>query len=321
MDFVVNSIESEFVIERLLGEGGCAVIFAMRSIATQEVYAAKLLPAYNALLRTQSLKELIIWRDCSQHENIIDLHAVYENNLGFHSLLLQRFNQRRASQRLGLFPAGDYYIALMPIMAGGDLFDYATKTRVDEETVCVIAEQLASASTFMHSLGWAHCDLKLENVLLERHPSQGIIIRICDFGFARAFDDELPACGPQYTVAYAAPEILASLTTRAKYGSACDMWAIGVMLFTIYAQHYPFEGLQTEAGYKNHATFTPHHRKCLAAGSYSFEASGFQRASTFALAAISALLKVESSARLTAKQLLEHEWLSEPIRVPFFLIE
>lgn len=57
---------------------------------------------------------------------------------------------------------------------------------------------------YLHDLQITHRDLKLENMLIDRHNN----IKICDFGFVRqCTDNELSKtfCGSK---SYAAPEIL-----------------------------------------------------------------------------------------------------------------
>ena len=63
---------------------------------------------------------------------------------------------------------------------------------------------MADAVKYLHELQITHRDLKLENMLIDRHNN----IKICDFGFVKqCTDNELSKtfCGSK---SYAAPEIL-----------------------------------------------------------------------------------------------------------------
>lgn len=128
----------------------------------------------------------------------------------------------------------------------GDLFNYLTKRgKIPTDESLKIFVQLVGAVYYMHRNGCCHRDLKLENVLLDHKLN----IKLSDFGFSReiplanansnkgrrgkAFLTEI--CG---TEAYMAPE----LVKRIPYsGIKIDIWALGVILYTILCGHMPFD--------------------------------------------------------------------------------
>ncbi|XP_034532002.1 LOW QUALITY PROTEIN: serine/threonine-protein kinase MAK-like [Notolabrus celidotus] len=86
--------------------------------------------------------------------------------------------------------------------------------------------QILRAVAFIHQQNIIHRDIKPENILI----SQGGVVKLCDFGFARTMTT--PADGGVYTdyVAtrwYRAPELLVGDT---KYGKPVDVWAVGCLL-------------------------------------------------------------------------------------------
>lgn len=96
-------------------------------------------------------------------------------------------------------------------------------------------KKLAKAVNFLHFQGIFHRDLKLENVLVNELRE----IRIIDFGFAKKarFDEKLSDfCG---TLPYMAPEIVDKIPY---FGGPADVWALGVMLFTMVCGEFPFKG-------------------------------------------------------------------------------
>lgn len=102
-----------------------------------------------------------------------------------------------------------------------------------EETKKLIA-QLTGAVAYAHSKNCAHRDLKLENILLDRHFD----VKLADFGFTREYPANTlleTVCG---TTCYMAPEML----MRKKYsGEAVDVWSLGVILYTLLFGEMPFE--------------------------------------------------------------------------------
>lgn len=80
-----------------------------------------------------------------------------------------------------------------------------------------------------------HRDLKLENILLDRHEN----VKLCDFGFTREYEGKASYlqtyCG---TVCYAAPEMLKG----EKYaGEKVDVWSLGVILYALITGELPFD--------------------------------------------------------------------------------
>ncbi|OTF73946.1 hypothetical protein BLA29_014883, partial [Euroglyphus maynei] len=82
----------------------------------------------------------------------------------------------------------------------------------ERESQMLFAQMLV-AIEYIHSLNIAHRDLKLENILLIRHPNDKLTILLTDFGLSRliSFDSDgnvvlnRTYCG---TIDYMAPEII-----------------------------------------------------------------------------------------------------------------
>lgn len=92
--------------------------------------------------------------------------------------------------------------------------------------------QLASAVNAMHGRGICHRDIKPTNVLLEL--STGTVV-VADLGIARDAVNEraafTPLTGNVVTIGYAPMETLCETGT---YGTAVDMWSLGVMLAELH---------------------------------------------------------------------------------------
>ncbi|KAI8379739.1 uncharacterized protein BYT42DRAFT_569866 [Radiomyces spectabilis] len=131
------------------------------------------------------------------------------------------------------------YIGIIQQCAsGGELFDYILAHRyLKEKDAKRLFAQLISGVHYMHQKHIIHRDLKLENLLLDRHRS----IVITDFGFANQFNsarDDLmsTSCG---SPCYAAPELV--ISEGLYVGSAVDIWSCGVILFAMLCGYLPFD--------------------------------------------------------------------------------
>ena len=90
---------------------------------------------------------------------------------------------------------------------------------------------------YIHSQGFTHRDLKLENILVDKMYD----IKIVDFGFAVNLEGR-DGSGKNRTCVgtpgFMAPEILES---KPYQGEVVDLFALGVILFTLFAGHPPFQ--------------------------------------------------------------------------------
>ena len=88
----------------------------------------------------------------------------------------------------------------------------------------------------MHEKGYAHRDIKLDNILIDPVTKN---IKIIDFGFslmANSLEKITVFCGTPH---YMDPDIVRKI---AYSGFAADVWACGVILYIIYVGKWPFFG-------------------------------------------------------------------------------
>ncbi|KAF0695194.1 Aste57867_13958 [Aphanomyces stellatus] len=105
----------------------------------------------------------------------------------------------------------------------GELFDIVSQQgRLDIPTAQTYFRQVASGLQYMHGHGYAHCDLSLENVLVNAAGHA----KICDFGLsANLFEWKSGGVGKSF---YMAPEMY---TQQFYAPGAADVWSLGMMLF------------------------------------------------------------------------------------------
>ncbi|WKX91544.1 hypothetical protein Q1695_009960 [Nippostrongylus brasiliensis] len=163
--------------------------------------------------------------------------------------------------------------------------------------------QLVSAVGFLHSKRIVHRDLKPENILFESEDSNARL-RLVDFGFARL----LPTCveqqlkTPCFTLQYAAPEVLDLGDTLPEYNEQCDLWSLGVVLFTMLSGQVPFHARsKTESA----TEIMQRIRKA----EFSFEGDAWRAVSVEAKQLINGLLTVDPKKRLSMQELSRHAWL------------
>jgi serine/threonine protein kinase len=110
---------------------------------------------------------------------------------------------------------------------------------LSENTARLIAHQIVSAISYLHSLDIAHRDLKPENILIADQST----VKIADFGFSRENSGQTlfrTQCGSPL---YASPEVISSIPYD---GKAADMWSVGVIIFALVTGRVPWEDVQNQ---------------------------------------------------------------------------
>lgn len=119
---------------------------------------------------------------------------------------------------------------------GDELYNHLLEHgRMEETKVQKIFTQLVGAVSYVHSKSCVHRDLKLENILLDKHGN----VKLVDFGFTREYQGTTSYlqtwCG---TVCYSAPEMLKG----EKYaGEKVDVWSLGIILYALLCGELPFD--------------------------------------------------------------------------------
>ncbi|QLQ81455.1 hypothetical protein HG537_0F02160 [Torulaspora globosa] len=163
-----------------------------------------------------SEKEIKIYREINalkhlSHPNIVKLEEVLQN-----------------SKYIGI---------VLEYASGGEFYKYIQKKRrLKEGVACRLFVQLISGVHYMHAKGLVHRDLKLENLLLDKHEN----LVITDFGFVNEFfaHNELmkTSCG---SPCYAAPELVVS--SKPYEARKADIWSCGVILYAMLAGYLPWD--------------------------------------------------------------------------------
>ena len=165
---------------------------------------------------------------------------------------------------------------VMECTTGGDLFTYMTTTTdkgnkpirsVSLDEVDCFIKQISKGLWYMHQHGVAHCDLKLENILVNYLPPDPqdplrtrIVLKLSDFGKVNVFKTKwdqqeqlIPyENGPIGSESYMAPEEhLGKLHKAGGYSARSkDNWAVGIVilvLFNISKQYFTHNKLDGNA--------------------------------------------------------------------------
>lgn len=128
----------------------------------------------------------------------------------------------------------------MELAERGDILEYVRQNgAIPESRAKIWFKQVCQALQYVHVNGFAHRDLKSENILLDSKLNA----KLTDFGFSRLcydFDAQVPLYSETYcgSSAYVAPEVLKGEPYNAMLS---DIWSLGVVLYVMLNDALPFD--------------------------------------------------------------------------------
>ncbi|MEJ1269622.1 ribosomal protein S6 kinase polypeptide 4 [Cricetulus griseus] len=261
--------------DKPLGEGSFSICRKCVHKKSNQAFAVKII---SKRMEANTQKEITALKLCEGHPNIVKLHEVFHDQL--HTFLV------------------------MELLNGGELFERIKKKKHFSETeASYIMRKLVSAVSHMHDVGVVHRDLKPENLLFT-DENDNLEIKVIDFGFARLKPpDNQPLKTPCFTLHYAAPELL----THNGYDESCDLWSLGVILYTMLSGQVPFQSHDRSLT----CTSAVEIMKKIKKGDFSFEGEAWKNVSQEAKDLIQGLLTVDPNKRLKMSGLRYNEWLQD----------
>ncbi|XP_036283606.1 serine/threonine-protein kinase 33 isoform X1 [Pipistrellus kuhlii] len=272
------AIEDIYTFGRILGKGSFGVVIEAINKETGTKWAIKKVNKEKAGSSAVKLleQEVNILKSV-KHEHIIHLEQVFET------------------------PKKMYLV--MELCEDGELKEILKKKRhFSENETRWIIQSLASAIAYLHNNDIVHRDLKLENIMVkssftDAHNEMNLNIKVTDFGLAAKKHGGSVAmlqttCG---TPTYMAPEVI----NDHDYSQQCDIWSIGVIMYILLCGEPPFFASSEEKLFE-----------LIRKGELRFSDPVWDTISDCAKSVLKQLLKVDPAHRLTAKELLDNQWIT-----------
>ncbi|XP_049535976.1 phosphorylase b kinase gamma catalytic chain, skeletal muscle/heart isoform isoform X4 [Anopheles darlingi] len=268
--------------KEILGRGISSTVRRCIDKETGKEYAAKIIDLgaaetgdSNHMLEA-TRQEIQILRQVMGHKFIIELQDVFESDA--------------------------FIFLVFELCRQGELFDYLTSVvTLSEKKSRYIMRQIFEGVDYIHSKNIVHRDLKPENILLD----DNLNVKITDFGFARvlkAGEKLYDLCG---TPGYLAPETLKCnmFEDAPGYSREVDIWACGVIMFTLLVGCPPFWHRKQMVMLRN-----------IMEGKYSFTSPEWADISEDPKDLIRKCLVVDPTKRITVTEALKHPFFNTVLR-------
>ena len=195
-----------------LGEGGFGEVYEFIIIGTNEKRAAKIIN--NSKL------------DDPQSQNAYYNEKKYNELLGFKYLCKCHY----------IFSDEKYTYFILDYMKNKTLKELNEKRKLSELEIKHYCFELLLALEYLHKMNIIHRDIKLSNVLL----NENMEVKLCDFGLAidNNLKEQKNICG---TMNYIAPELYNKKGGGLKYSFKTDIWAFGILMYTLFFHTTPFK--------------------------------------------------------------------------------
>lgn len=276
-----SMIRDHYAVGAKIGEGNFGKVYEATNKHTGLVWAIKSInkeKAGSSALKLLEREVAILKR--VNHPNIINLNEVIES------------------------PKRMYLV--MEMCKGGELADVLKERKMfNENETKLIIQKLAGAIAYLHKHGIVHRDIKLENILMADNPVDAcdhLHVKITDFGLSvvkgGVTHDSMMQdfCG---TPIYMAPEIL----DNKAYSQQCDVWALGIIMYTLLCGYPPFRANEEGALYD-----------LIREAKVEFTDKLWDRVSCEAKNCIQGMLKVDPAHRLSAAEVHNHSWITGEAR-------
>ena len=283
----IQILEEKYVLLERLGSGQYGEVWQAMENVTKGGRADKIVAVkiFKKICRSETIKnELGIMKQLhdlnASSRNLVDVvETNMLNNNGRNCLVLE-------------------------YLAGKELFDrIVDKGQYSEKEAARTIAALADALCLLHSKKIIHRDLKPENVVYRSMDDSADPV-IVDFGFAKIADQSMPdgscyhedpnAFTPLGTHGYISPESY----EQCLYSSKSDVWALGVMTYTILVGFPPFDSKDKQLSLRTRR-----------GKYYPLSTAPWDNISEEAKDLVRRMLCVDVHERLRSEDVLEHPWI------------
>ncbi len=215
---------SHYQLRQLLAQGGMSIVYKAEDTHTGYTVAIKLVHRHN-------------------HE--------YYRSFQYEVQTLAHLAHRHIMPVFEYGEHDSWFYMVMPYIEYGTLKQHLTQGPLSMEEAGGILTQLVDALSIVHERGIVHGDIKPSNILLH----DGKHVYLADFGLAQARQET--SCTAQHHVLRGTPEYMAPELTTHVAAPSSDIYALGVVLYSMLTGLLPFRSSTAIGLYWKHRCEQP----------------------------------------------------------------
>ncbi|ODV62656.1 putative serine/threonine protein kinase RTK1, partial [Ascoidea rubescens DSM 1968] len=281
---------------KLLGEGAGGSVSVVERPSDGKLFAVKL------------------FRPKNQRESIND----YNKKITSEFMIGSTLHHENVIETFDLLKESKIKILIVMEYCPFDFFTIVMSGLMGKHEIFCYFKQILEGVKYLHSMGLAHRDLKLDNCVVNKYG----ILKLIDFGsaivFRYPFEDDIVKCkGIVGSDPYLAPEVL---TQRYYNPTPSDIWSVAIIYCCMILKRFPWKCPRlTDSSFKNFATmpdnFDPAIRdengnviipKSKTRGPYKL----LRLLPHASRELIGRMLDLNPETRITLKEVFESEWLN-----------
>lgn len=152
---------------------------------------------------------------------------------------LSKLNHPNIVRVYDVFTSANFLFIILEYCSGGNLQSIVEKSAngIDFHRVTKYAVEIIDALGYMHSKGYAHCDIKPSNILIDEFGRA----KLADFGLSHFVDLKIKSTTNSHggSLCFMSPELLLN---KSNNPFKADIWALGVTLYILNTSRFPFKG-------------------------------------------------------------------------------
>lgn len=217
-------LDRKFYIQKTLGQGGSSKVF-LGLDSENHKYAIKILRKDKGYSYDHGanmiMKEHMLLQNLKEHPNILQSYQASCEGV------IEKEGETEKEIMYNILEFAEH---------GSLSFFVRTTGHLEEEIARFQFNQMANATQFIHSQDYAHLDMKLENILLDKYFNT----KVADLGAAV---NVAKTKGRTYhrrgTILYMAPEVLELKSGNTFDAFKADIYSLGVCLYVMLVGEFP----------------------------------------------------------------------------------
>ncbi|MBI4852237.1 MAG: protein kinase [Acidobacteria bacterium] len=232
---VGKTLDGQYLIEKLLGQGGMGAVFRARHTLLGDQVAIKIMPSNiskSADYQRRFLREGKTARQFN-HPNVVTVHDLRTTQDGMLYMVLEYVEGYTLSEEL------------------------KRRRKIFPKEAVEILTPIGEALTMAHSLGIVHRDLKPDNIMIGKAKDGSKVVKLLDLGIAKVKNVDATALTITGQILgtphYMSPEQWNS----DEIDGRADIYSLGIILYELVAGVKPFSGKTIQRLAYEHSVSTP----------------------------------------------------------------